>query len=203
MKITVTFASCSLESQAQGEVSCHVMRTRKQPCEGIHLCRNWGPLPTISTNLSSTWICHFEIDLPSIFTQDFKVCTLELSKLFYWKIHICASIYLSNTFHLFLKRHCCLITLGLPPKKRWRIRVFSHVRSHWLVVIANIVCKPLRLFPEIMDLSLYPPIMLAREMEAVVIARELYIYHLWFMYSDSCFSSLYPQLGARRPISTT
>lgn len=56
---------------------------------------------------------------------------------------------------------------------------FLHISSHWLVVTANVVFKPLRLLSRIKDVSLYPSVMFAREMEGEVGQLVGYVFAIY------------------------
>lgn len=94
-----------------------------------------NPLRMTSTNSQSMWTDHLKMNLPSILRQDFKI--LRVFFLFLLQDSH-PFIHSPNTFHLFLTRYCCRITLRLHPRKRWWTRFFSHISCPWLVVTAHV-----------------------------------------------------------------
>lgn len=156
------------------------MRTDKQPCEEIHLARNQGTLLTTSTNLPI-----LEMHLPSILSQDFDVSTLGC-QIFSYKIHIHLLIHQNLSFVPQKTLLSFVIALRLHPR-RWWIGFFSHVSSHWLVVVVHVASRPLRLCPRMKGASLYSSVVHAREMETVVGSSWTTYLPAMPKYSDSCF----------------
>lgn len=112
---------CSVGS---GEDRCYVVRTRKQPHEKVHLARDQGLLPTASGGLPSLWISYLEMNLPSTLSEDSEACTSELSKHFYYRIHIHSFIQSSDITFTFMRSYRKII-ITLHPAKRWQIRICS------------------------------------------------------------------------------
>lgn len=164
MEITAAFALCPLESQAQEEASCHVVKT--QAALGRGRSSKELRLPAYDPHWLAKYVRKPPRNGSSPYPQlRFRCLHFRVVKTF-----------LLKDSHLFIHFFIKYLSSALPktllrdyqdfPKERRRVGFFAHVSSHLLVATAD-VSKTLRLFPETNYLSLYPPVIFVEKWKQI------------------------------------